>query len=96
MKLLHRWTLYGVLIGVVAGLGAVIFYGLLSIVTHFTLGSIAGYYPIQVGGEPNLFLESGKTVNRLFLLFILLLGGLLREEMFTRSRQRLKATALTP
>ncbi len=77
MKLLHRWTLYGVLIGVVAGLGAVVFYGLLSFVTHFTLGGIAGYYPASSGGESSLFLESGGTVNRLFLLVIPAVGGLI-------------------
>ena len=78
MKLLRRWTLYGVLIGIVSGIGAVIFYGLLSLVAHYTLGGIAGYYPVPPAGEAPLFAEeSGGSLNRLFLLVIPAFGGLI-------------------
>jgi chloride channel protein, CIC family len=47
---LKKWTVLGVLIGVVAGLGAVVFYEALSVSTHFFLGVLAGYrVPTPVG-----------------------------------------------
>jgi len=76
LKQLHRWTLYGIIIGVVAGLGAVAFYTALSIITHLSLGGIAGYYPTSAGGESSLFFEAASSPNRLLLLFIPAVGGL--------------------
>lgn len=39
----RKWLFLGVLIGVVAGLGAVVFYTALTISTHLFLGTLAGY-----------------------------------------------------
>ena len=47
---LKKWIVLGLIIGVVAGLGAVVFYEALSLCTHFFLGVLAGYYvPIPAG-----------------------------------------------
>ena len=43
LEYLYKWLLLGVIIGVVAGLGAVIFYLALRYTTHFLLGYVAGY-----------------------------------------------------
>ena len=40
-----------VLVGVVAGFGAVAFYCLLDLGKHFFLGELAGYHPAGPGGE---------------------------------------------
>ncbi len=47
----RKWLVLGLLIGVIAGLGAVIFYEALVIATHFFLGTIAGYRIPTPAGE---------------------------------------------
>jgi CIC family chloride channel protein len=52
---LNKWLLLGVVIGVVAGLGAVGFYLVLRYTGHFLLGYVAGYHlptPLVEGGSP--------------------------------------------
>jgi H+/Cl- antiporter ClcA/CBS-domain-containing membrane protein len=47
---LKKWSVLGVVIGVVAGLGAIIFYEALTLSTHLFLGVLAGYHvPTPVG-----------------------------------------------
>jgi CIC family chloride channel protein len=47
---LKKWTVLGLLIGAVAGLGAIVFYEALTFSTHFFLGELAGYrVPTPVG-----------------------------------------------
>ena len=47
---LKKWTVLGVLIGAVAGLGAIVFYEALTMSTRFFLGVLAGYgVPTPVG-----------------------------------------------
>ena len=46
----RKWLVLGVLIGIIAGLGAVVFYEVLRVATHLFLGVIAGYnVPTPVG-----------------------------------------------
>jgi chloride channel protein, CIC family len=55
LEYLYKWLLLGVIIGVVAGLGAVAFYLALRYTTHFLLGYLAGYHlptPLVEGGSP--------------------------------------------
>jgi chloride channel protein, CIC family len=52
---LQKWFLLGIVIGVVAGLGAVGFYLALRYTSHFLLGYLAGYHlptPLVEGGSP--------------------------------------------
>src|SRR5208283_4807084 len=43
------------LVGIVAGLGAIVFYVSTRIVEHYALGVVAGYYPEpHPGGEPSM------------------------------------------
>src|SRR5664280_2480303 len=42
---IRKWLILGLLIGVVAGLGAVVFVNALQLATHFLLGGIGGYTP---------------------------------------------------
>ncbi len=52
---LYKWLLLGVVVGVVAGFGAVVFYLALRYTTHFLLGYVAGYHlptPLVEGGSP--------------------------------------------
>ncbi len=55
LEYLYKWLLLGIVIGVVAGLGAVAFYLALRYTTHFLLGYVAGYHlptPLVEGGSP--------------------------------------------
>jgi H+/Cl- antiporter ClcA len=55
----RKWLVLGVLIGVVAGLGAVLFYGALHLGTHYLLGTLGGYQPATTAGEGGLRAASG-------------------------------------
>jgi chloride channel protein, CIC family len=48
---LPRWLVLGGAIGVIAGLGAIVFFETLSLATHFFLGFLAGYHPPAPAGE---------------------------------------------
>ena len=51
---LQRWLILGVLIGTMAGVGAIVFYEVLLASTHFFLWTLAGYHvptPTGEGGQ---------------------------------------------
>ena len=56
---IEHWVPYSILIGLVAGMGAVFFYYLLSIASHHLLGGIGHYYPPPPGGEADIFTAPG-------------------------------------
>jgi H+/Cl- antiporter ClcA len=49
----RKWLVLGIMIGVVAGLGAVVFYDALTFCTHLFLGVLGGYRPPTPAGEGN-------------------------------------------
>src|ERR1700739_2761554 len=52
---LRKWLILGIVIGVIAGLGAVLFYLALKYTGEFLLGYLAGYHvptPLVEGGNP--------------------------------------------
>lgn len=71
------YLIYGVVVGVVAGLGAVAFYVLCQAGLHFLLDIGAGYRPEHPFGEPPLFTATAKEFNRYLLILIPALGGLI-------------------
>lgn len=71
-----RWFLYCFLVGIISGLGAIIFFVLLKEATHFFLNYLAGYYPSAPGGEP-VFIPHGIRPNRWMLLIVPAIGGLI-------------------
>jgi len=56
---IEHWVPYSILIGLVAGMGAVFFYYLLSIASYHLLGGIGHYYPPPPGGEADIFTAPG-------------------------------------
>jgi CIC family chloride channel protein len=48
---LRKWVVLGAVIGVVGGLGAIVFYTALDLATHVFLGVLAGYAPPSPVGE---------------------------------------------
>jgi chloride channel protein, CIC family len=71
---LAKWALIGIFIGVVAGMGATLFYFLIQFATNSILGGITGFYPPNPAGETTAI----ATVNPNFWLIPLstALGGL--------------------
>jgi CIC family chloride channel protein len=72
-----KWTLRFVLIGVIAGLGSVVFHFLCQVGLHYLLDMLAGYRPPTPAGEHHLISPTQVPFNRWMLLLLPVLGGLL-------------------
>jgi len=72
-----KWTLYFVLIGLIAGLGSIIFHYLCQLGLHYFMDLMAGYRPPSPAGEHRLLHPTSTPFNRMILLFLPALGGLL-------------------
>ncbi|GAC1450601.1 MAG: hypothetical protein PVSMB4_09630 [Ktedonobacterales bacterium] len=71
----QRWLLIGALIGVVAGLGSIVFFSAIAFSQHLLLEMGAGFYPPEPAGEGATFV---RPITRLWALpLITTLGGLL-------------------
>jgi CIC family chloride channel protein len=75
-RALTRLLLLCALVGVVAGLGAALFFYLLEASGRLFLDGIAGYRPGHPGGETPLFLPSERAFSRWWLFALPALGGL--------------------
>jgi chloride channel protein, CIC family len=64
-------------VGVVSGLGAILFYLACQVVVHYALDNIAGYHPQSPQGEPGVFAESTTPLQPWLLVLVPALGGLL-------------------
>jgi CIC family chloride channel protein len=72
-----KWTLYFILIGIIAGLGSIVFHYLCQLGAHYFMDLAAGYRPPSPGGEHYLLTPTSTPFNRLILLFLPAMGGLL-------------------
>ena len=72
-----KWTLYFVLIGLIAGLGSIVFQYMCQLGLHYFMDFMAGYRPPSPAGEHHLLQPTSTSFNRLILLFLPALGGLL-------------------
>ena len=72
-----KWTFHFVLIGIIAGLGAVIFHYLCQLGVHYFMDLMAGYRPPPPVGEHHLIPPSTRPFNRWILLFLPAFGGIL-------------------
>lgn len=64
------------LVGVIAGGGAIVFYTACQVVFHYGLSVGAGYEPLHPAGEQHLFAEVGGGLRPWMLLVVPALGGL--------------------
>ncbi len=72
-----KWTFYFVLIGLIAGLGSIVFHYLCQLGLHYFMDLMAGYRPPSPAGEHRLLHPTSTPFNRMTLLFLPVLGGLL-------------------
>jgi chloride channel protein, CIC family len=72
---LRKWLILGTLIGVVAGLGAILFTEALDAANHLLLGSLGGYHTPLPFGEGNV--SSGAPAERFWAIpMVVAAGGL--------------------
>ncbi|WP_022668338.1 chloride channel protein [Desulfospira joergensenii] len=76
IALAGRWLFYFVLIGVIAGAGAVLFHYLCGLGMHYFLDLMAGYRPNPPAGEHLLLPHTDTPFNRWILLVLPALGGI--------------------
>ena len=72
-----KWTLYFIAIGIIAGLGSIVFHYLCQLGLHFFLDLMAGYRPPSPAGEHHLLQPTTRPFNRWILLFLPAFGGIL-------------------
>jgi CIC family chloride channel protein len=72
-----KWALYFVGIGIIAGLGSIVFHYLTQIGMHYFLDFMAGYRPPGPAGEHHLLAPTDRPLNRWVLLVLPGLGGVL-------------------
>jgi CIC family chloride channel protein len=77
VRSIGRYMIFAVVVGVVAGLGAVLFYLLVQLGQYFLLDMLAGYRPEEPAGEPSLIGHTATPFRRYLLILIPALGGLL-------------------
>ncbi len=70
-----KWTLNFVAIGIIAGLGSIVFHYLTQIGMHYFLDAIAGFRPPSPAGEHHLLIPTTTPLRRWALLFLPALGG---------------------
>jgi len=71
-----RWLFYFVLIGLIAGCGAIVFHYLCGLGMHYFMDLIAGYRPSSPAGEHLLLPHTKTPFNKWILLVLPALGGL--------------------
>jgi CIC family chloride channel protein len=74
-----RQLALALLVGVIAGLGAIAFHSACLVVSHYALGRVAGYWPAGPGGEAKLpgLVDAGGGLTPWLLLVVPAVGGLL-------------------
>lgn len=80
LRYIQRWVLWSIIIGVVAGLGAIAFYLLLQTTTTFFQGYVSGYSPALPAGEKDisLFPLSSTPSRPLWVLALIpAIGGVI-------------------
>ncbi|MCP4686406.1 MAG: chloride channel protein, partial [Desulfobacterales bacterium] len=71
-----KWTFYFIAIGIIAGLGSVVFHYLCLLGSHYFLDVIAGYRPPSPAGEHHLLQPTNHPFSRWMLLFLPAIGGI--------------------
>lgn len=77
MARMGKWTLTFVAIGIIAGLGSIVFHYLCQLGLHYFMDFIAGYRPPSPAGEHHLITPTNTPFSRYTLLFLPAFGGIL-------------------
>ncbi len=72
-----KWSFYFIMIGLIAGMGSVVFQFLCELGVHFFMDYLAGYRPPLAAGEHVLFPPGETPFNPYLLLILPALGGVI-------------------
>ena len=72
-----RWLLYGSVVGVISGLGAILFQSLLALLKEFSINHLMGLTPLIPGGEPQLEHFTTGSFKPYLIVLLPALGGLI-------------------
>lgn len=76
IKVAGKWLFNFILIGVIAGLGSVVFHFLCELGMHYFMDMMAGYRPGLPAGEHYMIPPTDTPFNKWVLLFLPAIGGL--------------------
>ena len=79
---LAKWVVVGLLIGIIAGVGAVGFYLAIQAVNNLMLGGIAGFYPPNPAGEGSV--PASVNPNYLLIPISTIIGGIIAGALVYR------------
>jgi CIC family chloride channel protein len=88
-----RLVFASVIVGIIAGLGAILFFALLQGAAHLCLHSLAHYFPPEPSGELSGVEPLGLPIRRWVLFLLPALGGLIAGWLVFTFAQRLRDTA---
>ena len=71
-----KWAFYFLIIGIIAGLGSILFHYLCVLGMHYFMDLLAGYRPPSPAGEHHLLEPSTIPFRRYMLFFLPAMGGL--------------------
>jgi len=77
LPIIGRWFILGSIVGVVSGIGAIIFFFLLQGSSFFFMDYLAGLRVEETAGEPAIFGHAATELRRWTIFLIPALGGLL-------------------
>ena len=72
-----KWFLLSLVVGVAAGLGAIVFDVAGQVVSRFVLSELSGFSPAGAKGEHHLFHPATTGLSFVVLMAVLVVGGLL-------------------
>ena len=76
-RLAGQWLVYGTIIGIASGLGAIVFQLLLSLIKQFSFNSLMGLNPNSAGGEIELFHLVQGSYFPVLVILVPTVGGLI-------------------
>lgn len=75
-KTTGKWTVLSVTVGVIAGMGGVVFLLLTQAISYSTLWPLSGFLPGEAAGEHSIFGGAAGTVQPWWIVVVMGLGGL--------------------
>ncbi len=75
LPVVGKWFILGTIVGIVAGIAAIIFYTLLQLTSQFFLYYLAGYVPPEATGEVSIFHFPVGEFKRFFLIVVPVIGA---------------------
>jgi len=76
LKTTGKWFVFSIVVGVVAGTGAVVFQFACQLVSHYALEGVAGYTAVEPAGEASHFEHEPGVLSFPLLFCVLAAGGL--------------------